>query len=124
MKLASLKHGRDGRLLVRCLVLDRAQRDVLLQALYAVPETLSELSANVQDAYETYRTRAYMRSQIKFSFALSLSLVLLLGLFAAAWAAVSTAVCRSSEVAVETATSRSSSLGGVWYHCGILSLAK
>ena len=30
--------GRDGRLLVRCLVLDRAQRDVVLQALYPVPE--------------------------------------------------------------------------------------
>ena len=83
--------GRDGRLLVRCLVLDRAQRDIVLQALYAIPESLSELSGNVQDAYEAYRTRAYMRSQIKFSFALSLSLVLLLGLFAAAWAAVFTA---------------------------------
>ncbi len=83
--------GRDGRLLVRSLVLDRAQRDIVLQAIYPVPESLSELSGNVQDAYEAYRTRAYMRSQIKFSFALSLSLVLLLGLFAAAWAAVFTA---------------------------------
>ena len=63
----------------------------MLQALYPVPESLSDLSQNVQNAYETYRTRAYMRSQIKFSFALSLSLVLLLGLFAAAWAAVFTA---------------------------------
>jgi len=83
--------GQDGRLLVRCLVLDKRQRGIILQALYPVPESLSELSQNVQDAYETYRTRAYMRSQIKFSFALSLSLVLLLGLFAAAWAAVYTA---------------------------------
>ncbi len=83
--------GTHGGLLVRCLVLDRAQRDIVLQALYPVPESLSELSDNVQDAYESYRTRAYMRSQIKFSFALSLSLVLLLGLFAAAWAAVFTA---------------------------------
>lgn len=81
----------DGRLLVRCLVLDKAQRDIVLQTLFPVPESLSELSGNVQDAYETYRTRAYMRSQIKFSFALSLSLVLMLGLFAAAWAAVFTA---------------------------------
>jgi len=83
--------GADGRLLVRALVLDRAQRGVILQAMYPVPETLSDLSANVQEAYETYRTRAYMRGQIKFSFALSLFLVLLLGLFAAAWAAVFTA---------------------------------
>ncbi|MGB5454157.1 MAG: ATP-binding protein [Sedimenticolaceae bacterium] len=83
--------GQDGRLLVRTLVLDDAQRGIVLQAMYPVPESLSDLSANVQDAYEVYRTRAYMRSQIKFSFALSLSLVLLLGLFAAAWTAVFTA---------------------------------
>ncbi len=83
--------GPDGRLVVRCLVLDRQERGIVLQALYPVPESLSDLSKNVQDAYETYRTRAYMRSQIKFTFALSLSLVLALGLFAAAWAAVFTA---------------------------------
>ena len=83
--------GPDGRLLVRCLVLDKAQRGIVLQALFPVSESFSDLSANVQEAYEAYRTRAYMRSQIKFSFALSLSLVLLLGLFAAAWAAVFTA---------------------------------
>jgi PAS domain S-box-containing protein len=81
----------DGDLMVRCLVLDPLQRGVVLQALYPMPQSLSELSASVQEAYETYRTRAYMRGQIKFSFALSLSLVLLLGLFAAAWAAVFTA---------------------------------
>ena len=83
--------AQDGRLMVRCLVLDKPQRGIVMQALYPVPESLSDLSGNVQDAYEAYRTRAYMRSQIKFSFALSLSLVLLLGLFAAAWAAVYTA---------------------------------
>jgi len=78
----------DGRLMVRCLVLDRQQRGVVVQALYTVPESLSELSRSVQEAYETYRTRAYMRSQIKFSFVLSLALVLMLGLFGAAWGAV------------------------------------
>lgn len=81
----------DGDLMVRCLVLDPAQRGIVLQALYPMPQSLSELSTNVQEAYEVYRTRAYMRGQIKFSFALTLSLVLLLGLFGAAWAAVFTA---------------------------------
>lgn len=83
--------GQDGRLLVRCLVQDKQQRGVVLQVLYPVPESLSELIQSVQEAYEVYRTRAYMRSQIKFSFALSLSLVLLLSVFGAAWAAVYTA---------------------------------
>ncbi len=82
---------RTDDLLVRCLVLDRQERGIVLQAMYPVPESLSDLSQSVQNAYETYRTRAYMRSQIKFTFALSLSLVLLLGLFAAAWGAVFTA---------------------------------
>jgi PAS domain S-box-containing protein len=80
--------GQDGRLLVRCLVQDRRQRGIVLQVLYPVPESLSELTQSVQDAYEVYRTRAYMRSQIKFSFALSLALVLMLSVFGAAWAAV------------------------------------
>lgn len=83
--------GSDGRLFVRVLAQDRLDLGIVLQAMFPVPESLSNLSSNVQDAYETYRTRAYMRSQIKFTFALSLSLVLLLGLFAAAWAAVYTA---------------------------------
>jgi PAS domain S-box-containing protein len=83
--------GPDGSLMVRCLVRDRRQRGIVLQAIYPVPEALSDLSGSLQEAYEAYRTRAYMRSQIKFSFALSLSMVLLLGLFAAAWAAVFTA---------------------------------
>ena len=83
--------GPDGRMMVRCLVRDRRQRGIVLQAMFPIPEALSDLSGNLQEAYEAYRTRAYMRSQIKFSFALSLSMVLLLGLFAAAWAAVFTA---------------------------------
>ncbi|MCG6965303.1 MAG: HAMP domain-containing protein [Chromatiaceae bacterium] len=83
--------AQDGRLLVRCLVLDKRQRGIILQALYPVPQSLGDLSQKVQRAYELYRTRAYMRSQIKFSFALSLALVLMLSVFAAAWAAVYTA---------------------------------
>jgi PAS domain S-box-containing protein len=77
--------------MVRCLVLDPEQRGIVLQAFFPMPQSLSDLSRSVQEAFEAYRTRAYMRGQIKFSFALSLSLVLLLGLFAAAWAAVFTA---------------------------------
>jgi PAS domain S-box-containing protein len=81
----------DDRLVIRAMVRDRQERGVVLQALYPVPVSLSDLSRNVQEAYETYRTRNYMRSQIKFMFALSLSMVLALGLFAAAWGAVFTA---------------------------------
>jgi PAS domain S-box-containing protein len=78
---------QDGRLVVRCLVSSDNRRGLLLQAIYPVSDSLSTLTGNVQSAYEAYRARAYLRESIKFSFALTLSLVLLLGLFAAAWAA-------------------------------------
>ncbi len=86
--LAPLK---DDKLMVRCLVRDPLQRGLVLQAMYPVAESLSILSRSVQDAYEAYRGRAYLRTSIKFSFALTLSLVMLLGVFAAAWVAFYTA---------------------------------
>jgi len=78
---------KNNQLVVRCMVLDPLKRGLLLQAIYPVSDTLSALTTNVQDAYEIYKERAYMRGSIKFSFALTLSLVLLLGLFGAAWGA-------------------------------------
>lgn len=77
----------DDQMFVRCMVLDPAGRGVVMQAIYPVPESLATLTSSVQEAYEVYRERAYLRGSIKFSFALSLSLVLLLGLFAATWGA-------------------------------------
>jgi len=84
---ASLVPTRDGQLVVRLMVPDPKERGLALQAIYLVSDTLNDLTTNVQDAYEAYRERAYLRGSIKFSFALTLSLVLLLGLFAAAWGA-------------------------------------
>lgn len=83
----SLVPLKDGMMVVRVMAVDPNGRDLLIQAIYTVPENLSTLTQRVQDAYESYRERAYMRGSIKFSFALTLSLVLLLGLFAAAWGA-------------------------------------
>ena len=77
----------DNQLVARCLVPAGNGRDLILQAIYPVSDTLSILTTNVQEAYEAYQQRAYLRESIKFSFALTLSLVLLLGLFAAVlWA--------------------------------------
>jgi len=84
---ASLVPTRDGQLVVRVMVPDPKERGLALQAIYLVSDTLNDLTTNVQEAYEAYRERAYLRGSIKFSFALTLSLVLLLGLFAAAWGA-------------------------------------
>ena len=83
--------GTAGHLHVRCLVSDPLGRGFMLQALYPVSETISGLSVRVQDAYVTFRERIYLRDSIKFSFSLALSLVLLVSLFAAVWAAFFTA---------------------------------
>ncbi len=83
----SLVPLKSGQMVVRVMAVDPKGRDLVMQAIYTVPENLSVLTQRVQDAYEAYRERAYLRGSIKFSFALTLSLVLLLGLFAAAWGA-------------------------------------
>jgi len=84
---ASLVPTRDGQLVVRVMVRDPKGRGLVLQAIYLVSDSLNALTTSVQEAYEAYRERAYLRGSIKFSFGLTLSLVLLLGLFAAAWGA-------------------------------------
>jgi nitrogen fixation/metabolism regulation signal transduction histidine kinase len=59
----------------------------ILQALYPVAERTSALADTVQSAYAKYRELSYLRKPLKTSFTLTLSLVLLLSLFAAVWAA-------------------------------------
>lgn len=61
--------------------------DRLLQALYPVPERIAVLTDNVQSTYARYDRLRYLRDWLKYSFALTLSLVLLLSLLTAVWAA-------------------------------------
>jgi len=58
-----------------------------LQALYPVSERFSVLTDNVQTAYTRYKELAYLRRPLKFSYTLTLSIVLVLSLLAAIWAA-------------------------------------
>ena len=59
----------------------------VLQVLYPVSERLAVLTDNVQSTYARYDRLRYLRDWLKFSFALTLSLVLLLSLLTAVWAA-------------------------------------
>lgn len=59
----------------------------MLQVLYPVPERLSVLTDSVQSTYARYDRLRYLRGWLKYSFALTLSLVLLLSLLTAVWAA-------------------------------------
>nr|VFJ50533.1 MAG: Signal transduction histidine kinase involved in nitrogen fixation and metabolism regulation [Candidatus Kentron sp. DK] len=59
----------------------------LLQGLFPLTERVNELTDSVQAAYTSYGDRALSRQELKGSFTLTLSLVLLLTLFSAVWAA-------------------------------------
>lgn len=63
------------------------QEPRILQALFPVAERMSALADSVQSTYAKYRELAYLRNPMKISFTLTLSLVLLLSLLAAVWAA-------------------------------------
>ena len=78
-----------GELRIQVLVADLS-RGLVLQAIFPTSERLGELSRSVQEAYVAYRERAYLRESIKFSFLLALSLVLLVSVVAAIWAAFHT----------------------------------
>ncbi len=58
-----------------------------LQALFEVSERFSTLADGVQKAFAHYQELAYLRTPLKFSYSLTLSIVLVLSLLAAIWAA-------------------------------------
>ena len=59
----------------------------LLQGLFPISERMDTLADSVESAYGKYRELAYLRKPLKISFTLILSLVLLLSLLTAVWAA-------------------------------------
>ena len=59
----------------------------LLQALFPVTERMNTLADSVESASATYRELSYLRKPLKLSFTLTLSIILLVGLFTAVYAA-------------------------------------
>ncbi len=59
----------------------------LLNALYPFSQEVQRRAHSVQDAYQRYQQLTYLRKPLKFSFVLTLSLVLLMSLLFAVWAA-------------------------------------
>ena len=59
-----------------------------VQALFPVAKGTNELESGVRTAFERYRDLIYLRAPLKTSFMLTLSLVLLVSLLSAVWAAV------------------------------------
>lgn len=88
---AALEPIKDAGLHVRVVVQLPATGNLreprLLQALFPVSERMSALTDRVQSAYARYQELSYLRGPLKFSFTATLSLVLLLSVLAAVWAA-------------------------------------
>ncbi len=91
LNYVGLESRGRGELIVRVLVADPRGRSLIMQALFPTSERISELAAELEAAYNRYRELAYLREPLKLNFSLTLSLVLLFGLFAALIAAFHTA---------------------------------
>ena len=80
--------GYQVRAATRIGAANGLQSPRLLIATYPVPQRLSDLAANVQDAYQQYGRLTYLREPLKATFVLTLSLVSLMALLAAVYAAL------------------------------------
>lgn len=69
------------------VVLRHAFRPLLMQAVYALSEDISELTDSVQSALVRYKELSFLRQSLKFNFSMTLLLVLAFSVFAAVWAA-------------------------------------
>lgn len=68
-----------------------AGQGLLLQAIYPLPETITALTASIEEEFYRYQNVAYLRSSLKQSFLLILSLVLLMTVLIAILAALTAA---------------------------------
>lgn len=59
----------------------------IVQALYPISERINHLADSVQSSYIEYKELSYLREQLKVSFIIILTLVLLFSIFSAVWAA-------------------------------------
>jgi two-component system, NtrC family, nitrogen regulation sensor histidine kinase NtrY len=82
---------KNTNLLIRAVAnlpatnLDKEAR--IVQALYPISERVNHLADSVQSSYIEYKELSYLREQLKISFIIILTLVLLFSIFSAVWAA-------------------------------------
>ena len=81
-----LEPSETGGLQIRTVVYAISNDDLFLQAIYPVPLRMAQLAETVESAYVHYKELTFLRGSLKITFALTLSLVLLLSLLAAIWA--------------------------------------
>ncbi len=94
-----LEPGAAGELVVRVLVRDPGARPLLLQALFPTSARITELATRLESAYNRYTELSYLRQSLKFSFSITLSLVLVFGFMAALLIAFRTAKALTDPIA-------------------------
>lgn len=92
---AALDTIRNGGLHIRVVVnipfIGMESDARIIQALYPVSERINQLAESVQDSFIKYKELSYLREQLKKSFVIILTLVLLFSIFSTVWAAFYTA---------------------------------
>jgi len=86
---------RDSGLQIRVVVnvpeIGIGNKRRIIQALFPVTERINELADSVQTSFIKYKELSYLREQLKISFVIVLTLVLLFSIFSTVWAAFYTA---------------------------------
>lgn len=81
----------DGAMYARVVIglpnVNTLTEERILHALFPISDRMNSLANEVQAAYSDYQELTFQRAPLKFSFTLTLSLVLLLSVLAAVWAA-------------------------------------
>jgi nitrogen fixation/metabolism regulation signal transduction histidine kinase len=94
-----LEPGPGGELVVRVLVRDPGARPLLLQAIFPTSARITELATRLEGAYNRYTELSFLRQSLKFSFTITLSLVLVFGFMAALLIAFRTAKALTDPIA-------------------------
>ncbi len=82
---------KDNNLLIRAAInlpaININKEARIVQALYPISDRITQLSDSVQSSYFEYKELSYLREELKISFIIILTLVLLFSIFSAVWAA-------------------------------------
>ena len=83
----AIKTGLHIRVVVNVPSISVGSDSRIIQALYPISEKINTLTNSIQTSYIKYKELSYLREQLKLSFILVLTLVLLFSLFATVWTA-------------------------------------
>jgi nitrogen fixation/metabolism regulation signal transduction histidine kinase len=114
---------RDAKLAIRVVVPvpDMVRNDLLLQAIYPISSRQNQLAESVQSSLAKYKRLAYLRDRLKISFAMTLTLVLLVTVFSAVWAAFYSASLMAEPIRDLAEGTRAVALGNYSHERPVLS---